>query len=162
MSYHNGSVWPHDNAIIAAGLKRYDFAEETLRIATGIFDIAARSRDFRLAELYCGFQRSGNSEIVGYPVACMPQAWAAASPFMLLQAMLGITAHAPARRLDVIQPRLPWWVERAELRGLPVGEARVSLAFTRADDVTGFSLLEQSGELTVTMAATPGTADAWL
>jgi glycogen debranching enzyme len=162
MSYHNGSVWPHDNAIIAAGLKRYGFAEETLRIATGIFDIAAHSRDFRLAELYCGFQRSGTSEIVGYPVACMPQAWAAAAPFMLLQAMLGITAHAPARRLDVIQPRLPPWIERAELRRLLVGDAEVSLAFTRADDVTGFSLLDQSGELTVTMAPTPGTADAWL
>ncbi|MEA2214712.1 MAG: hypothetical protein QOK19_273 [Solirubrobacteraceae bacterium] len=162
MSYHNGSVWPHDNAIIAAGLKRYGFAEETLRIATGIFDIAAHSRDFRLAELYCGFQRSGTSEIVGYPVACMPQAWAAAAPFMLLQAMLGITAHAPARRLDVIQPRLPPWIERAELRRLLVGDAEVSLAFTRADDVTGFALLDQSGELTVTMAPTPGTADAWL
>jgi glycogen debranching enzyme len=162
MSYHNGSVWPHDNAIIAAGLKRYDFADETLRIATGIFDIAAQSRDFRLAELYCGFERSRTSEIVGYPVACMPQAWAAAAPLMLLQAILGITAHAPARRLDVIQPRLPEWVEGAELRSLRVGDAEVSLAFTRAGEVTGFSLLGQTGELTVTMAATPGTADSWL
>ena len=154
MSYHNGSVWPHDNAIIAAGLKRYDFPEETLRIASAMFDIAGHSPDFRLAELYCGFDRAGTSAIVNYPVACMPQAWAAAAPFMLLQAMLGISAHAPARTLDVIQPRLPGWIKRAELHDLDVGDASVSLAFTQAADVTGFALLEQSGEITVRMAAT--------
>ncbi|MEA2207763.1 MAG: hypothetical protein QOF54_240 [Solirubrobacteraceae bacterium] len=154
MSYHNGSVWPHDNAIIAAGMKRYGFAEETLRVASAMFEIAAQSRDFRLAELYCGFDRTGTSGVVNYPVACMPQAWAAAAPFMLVQAMLGITAHAPGKTLGVIQPGLPSWVGRAELRGMYVGDACVSLAFTQAGEVTGFSLLEQSGDVTVTMAAT--------
>jgi hypothetical protein len=81
---------------------------------------------------------------------------------MLLQAMLGITAHAPARTLDIIQPRLPAWVKRAELRGLRVGDANVSLAFTQAGDVTGFSLLEQEGRLTVTMAASPRAEDELL
>jgi glycogen debranching enzyme len=156
MSYHNGSVWPHDNAIVAAGLKRYGFSDATLRIATALFDVATSARDFRLAELYCGFDRAPASTIVGYPVACMPQAWAAVVPFMLLQAMLGISANAPLSTLDVIQPSLPSWLGRAELHGLRVGQATVSLAFTQIDGITGFSLLEQSGDLTVTMAATAG------
>jgi glycogen debranching enzyme len=155
MSYHNGSVWPHDNAIIAAGLKRYGYAEATLRIATAIFDIAVRARDFRLAELYCGFERVGSSEIVAYPVACIPQAWAAATPFMLLQALLGITAHAPTRTLAVIQPHMPDWLGRAELHDLRVGDATVTLAFTQGAGITGFSLLDQQGEVNVTMAAAP-------
>jgi glycogen debranching enzyme len=153
MSYHNGSVWPHDNAIIAAGLKRYGYDEATVKIATAIFDIASRSRDYRLAELYCGFERRAGSEVVGYPVACMPQAWAAAAPFMLMQAMLGLTTHAPSKTLSVIRPQLPGWLGRVEMRNLRIGEARVGLAFTQSDGITGFSLLEQDGELTVTMAA---------
>ncbi len=155
MSYHNGSIWPHDNAIIAAGLKRYGHPEATLRIATALFDVASRTRDHRLAELYCGFDRQDTSEIVEYPVACMPQAWAAAAPLMLLQAMLGITAHAPTKTLGIMQPNMPAWLGRAELRGLRVGEAHVSLAFTQNAGITGFSLVEQHGKVTVTMAATP-------
>jgi glycogen debranching enzyme len=155
MSYHNGSVWPHDNAIIAAGLKRYGHADATVRIATAMFDIAGRARDFRLAELYCGFDRVGTSEIVGYPVACIPQAWATAVPFMLLQAMLGITAHAPTHTLAVIQPHVPDWLGRVELHQLKIAGAHVSLAFTQAGGITGFSLLDQEGDVNVTMAATP-------
>jgi glycogen debranching enzyme len=155
MSYHNGSVWPHDNAIIAAGFKRYGHVDGTLRVATALFDVASQARDFRLAELYCGFDRSDASEIVSYPVACMPQAWAAAAPFMLLQSMLSVTARAPERMLAVIEPVLPPWLGRVELHGLRVGEASVSLAFSQNDGVTGFALLAQEGELTVTMAAPP-------
>jgi glycogen debranching enzyme len=154
MSYHNGSIWPHDNAIIAAGFKRYGHGASALRVATAMFEIASHSRDFRLAELYCGFDRSGSSEIVSYPVACMPQAWAAAAPFMLFQALLGITADAPQRNLRVIQPAIPSWLGRAELHGLRVGDASVSLAFTHTEGATAFSLLEQEGRLNVTVAAT--------
>jgi glycogen debranching enzyme len=155
MSYHNGSIWPHDNAIIAAGLKRYGFAEAAQRIATALYDIATHSRDSRMAELYCGFDRSETAEIVDYPVACMPQAWAAAAPFMLLQAILGINAHAPGRTLSVIQPSLPPWLKRVSLRALRVGDATVSLAFTQRDEVTAFSLVDQQGDVDVTMSATP-------
>jgi glycogen debranching enzyme len=153
MSYHNGSVWPHDNAIIAAGLKRYGYEQAAEKIAAAMFDIAARARDNRLAELYCGFERRPGAEVVGYPVACSPQAWAAAAPFMLVQAMLGLTAHAPSSTLAVIRPKLPSWLGRVEVRNLRIGGATVGLAFTQSDGVTGFSLLEQEGELTVTMAA---------
>ena len=78
MSYHNGSVWPHDNAIAAAGLKRYGFHAATARIASALFEVATAARDFRLPELFCGFHRDRSRSIVAYPVACIPQAWAAA------------------------------------------------------------------------------------
>jgi glycogen debranching enzyme len=155
MSYHNGSVWPHDNAIVAAGLKRYGHAGATARIATALFDAAARARDFRLAELYCGFDRSRSSQVVGYPVACLPQAWAAAVPFILLQAMLGVSALAPKRKLALMQPELPPWLNRVELRRLRVGGAEVDLGFARHAGATAFSLLGQRGDVAVELAATP-------
>ena len=151
MSYHNGSIWPHDNAIAAAGLKRYGFDAATNRIAAGLFDVASDARDFRLPELFCGFQRDGSRAIVAYPVACIPQAWAATAPFMLLQAMLGISAHAPHNRLTVDRPRLPDWLGAVEIRGIRVGNSKVSLAFRQNGPSTGFSLLEQQGNVRVTM-----------
>ena len=155
MSYHNGSVWPHDNAIIAAGLKRYGHDDAVRRIAGALFDVATSARDFRLPELYCGFDRSERAAVVAYPVACIPQAWAAAAPFLLLQAMLGITADAPARALRIERPVLPDWLGQIRLERLRVGEASVTLEFKRDGRVTGFALLEQNGELNVTMAAAP-------
>ena len=153
MSYHNGSVWPHDNAIAAAGLKRYGFDAATGRIATAMFDVGAGARDFRLPELFCGFQRDGSRAIVAYPVACIPQAWAAAAPFMLVEAMLGISAHAPENRLAVDRPRLPDWLESVEIRDIRVGHSRISLAFRESGyGNTGFSLLEQKGNVRVTMS----------
>ena len=154
MSYHNGSVWPHDNAIAAAGLKRYGFDAATSRIAAALFDVASGARDSRLPELFCGFSRSESRAIVAYPVACIPQAWAAAAPFMLVQALLGISAYAPAKRLVVDRPRLPEWLASVELRDIRVGGATVSLAFNySASGATGFTLLEQHGDLRVTMSA---------
>jgi glycogen debranching enzyme len=155
MSYHNGSIWPHDNAIIADGLKRYGFTDAAQQVTSAIFEIAARARDNRLAELYCGFDRAHTPEIVPYPVACSPQAWAAAAPFLLLQTLLGITPDAPGKTLNIIQPQLPTWLRRIELQDLRLGAATVSLAFTQHAGITGFSLLEQHGEVAVTMAAAP-------
>jgi glycogen debranching enzyme len=152
MSYHNGSIWPHDNAIAAAGLKRYGFDAATGRIATALFDVAAEARDFRLPELFCGFDRAESRAIVAYPVACIPQAWAAAAPFMLLQAMLGISAHAPENRLTVDRPGLPDWLSSVDIRGIRVGPSSVSLAFRRTEANIGFSLLEQQGSLRVIMS----------
>ncbi len=152
MSYHNGSVWPHDNAVLAAGLKRYGFHDATERIASALCDVAAGARDFRLPELYCGFDRLEASAPVAYPVACIPQAWAAAAPFMLLQAMLGVSAHSGGSTLTVNKPMLPGWLERVELRDLRVADSRVSLAFKRDGGITGFSLLDQRGPARVNMA----------
>jgi glycogen debranching enzyme len=153
MSYHNGSVWPHDNAIAAAGLKQYGFDAATNTIAAGLFAAATAAPDFRLPELFCGFQRDGSRAVVAYSVACIPQAWAAASPFMLLQAMLGVSAHAPDHRLTVDRPRLPDWLSSVEIRGIRIGASNVSLAFRRAGPSTAFSLVEQHGDVRVTMSA---------
>jgi glycogen debranching enzyme len=131
MSYHNGSVWPHDNAIIAAGMKRYGRDEEVMRIAGALFEVATGARDFRLPELHCGFDRSERASVVAYPVACIPQAWAAAAPLLLVQAMLGISADAPKRALRVERPTLPDWLGNLRLEALRVGDASV-LAGLRA------------------------------
>jgi glycogen debranching enzyme len=155
MSYHNGSVWPHDNAIAAAGLKRYGFHDAAERVATALFDVASDARDFRLPELYCGFDRDGATSPVAYPVACIPQAWAAAAPFMLLQAMLGISAGAPDGALQIHRPTLPAWLGRLELHGLRVGTSTLSLAFERDNGITGVSLLRQRGTIEVNVALDP-------
>jgi glycogen debranching enzyme len=155
MSYHNGSVWPHDNAIAAAGLKRYGFDAATSRIASALFEVAGEMRDSRLPELFCGFDRDGSRSIVAYPVACIPQAWAASAPFMLLQAILGISAHADENCLAVDRPRLPDMLSSVEVRDIRVGGSRVSLAFRRAErGTTAFTLLEQDGDVRVVMSAT--------
>ena len=152
MSYHNGSVWPHDNAIIAAGLKRYGFVEATERIATALFEAAIDSSDSRLLELYCGFARSPDVPVVAYPVACKPPAWAAAAPFMLLQAMLGISPDASNGVLTVDQPMLPKWLRRVELSNLRISGSRTSLAFTRrSGEATAISLLNREGDVRVTI-----------
>jgi glycogen debranching enzyme len=151
MSYHNGSVWPHDNALIAAGLKRYGFARSTNRVATALFDAAIQADYLRLPELFCGFTRRTPNRPVSYPVACSPQAWAAGSPFLMLQAMLGISARAHENLLTVNKPHLPTWLNTVEVRNLSVGESRISLVFRREGEITSFSLLSREGDLRVVM-----------
>jgi glycogen debranching enzyme len=152
MSYHNGSVWPHDNAIAAAGLKRYGHTEGALRITRAMIDVAAGARDARLPELFCGFTRHEVPVPVAYPVACIPQAWAAVTPFYLIQSLLGLQADAQAGALHVGRPVLPAGVQHVRLDGLRVGDGDVSLAFRGEDGVTGFSLLRQRGDVRVSMS----------
>jgi glycogen debranching enzyme len=151
MSYHNGSIWPHDNAIIGAGLKRYGFAKATNRLATAMFEMAVTVDDMRLPELFCGFTRRSPNRPVAYPVACSPQAWAAGAPFLLLQAMLGISADAPANTINVNKPHLPGWLNTVELHDLRVGSSTVSVVFQRQGEMTGFSLLGKDGDVRVLM-----------
>jgi glycogen debranching enzyme len=151
MSYHNGTVWPHDNALIAAGLKRYGQIEETNRLVTALFEVAQYADYMRLPELFCGFTRRTPSPPVQYPVACSPQGWAAGTPFLLLQAMLGISALAHLNLLTVNKPHLPPWLNEVELRNLRVGDSTLSLAFRREGDMTSFSLLERTGDVRVVM-----------
>jgi glycogen debranching enzyme len=151
MSYHDGSVWPHDNALIAAGLKRYGFSRAANRVATAIFDMAASADYMRLPELFCGFTRRTPNQPVGYPVACSPQAWAAGSPFLLLQAMLGLSAQAQNNVLTVNQPHLPPWLNQVELRNLRVGSSSISVVFRREGELSSFSLLDRKGDVRVVM-----------
>ena len=151
MSYHNGSVWPHDNALVAAGLKRYGFARSTNRVATALFDAAIQADYLRLPELFCGFTRRTPNRPVSYPVACSPQAWAAGAPFLMLQAILGISARAHENLLTVNKPHLPTWLNTVEVRNLTVGNSRISLVFRREDEITSFSLLQREGDVRVVM-----------
>jgi glycogen debranching enzyme len=151
MSYHNGSVWPHDNALIAAGLKRYGFLKATNRVATAIFDAAIHADYMRLPELFCGFTRRTPNQPVGYPVANSPQAWAAGAPFLMLQAILGLSARAHENMLTINKPHLPPWLNVVELRNLRVGQSTTSLIFRREGEITGFSLLERKGDVRVVM-----------
>lgn len=151
MSYHNGSVWPHDTAIVAAGFKRYGFHEETNLVATALFDAAAVARDRRLPELYCGFDREVGVPYVNYPVACSPQAWASAVPFMMLQSMLGISARAHENVLTVNHPTLPDWLKRVELTGVKIADSTLSLNFQRDRERTSFALSHREGSVRVSV-----------
>lgn len=130
MSYHNGSIWPHDNALIGAGLARYGYKEETGKILGGLFE-ASLFVEYRLPELFCGFPHAGGGGPVPYPVACSPQSWAAASVFLLLQAMLGMKIEAAASRLSFVRPVLPHFIDTLAVKNLKVAEGSVDLLVHR-------------------------------
>ena len=144
MSYHNGSVWPHDVALCAAGIAQYGEREGVVRLLTGLFE-AATHFGMRLPELFCGFSRSPGEAPIGYPVACLPQAWAAGSVFMMLQACLGLEVDGRRQRIQIRQPRLPTGIDRLQLRRLEVGEQRVDLIFQRLDRRVVAFVEEQHG-----------------
>jgi glycogen debranching enzyme len=130
MSYHNGSVWPHDTALCAAGIAHKGDRAGAVRVLRTMFETATHF-DMRLPELFCGFARGHGTTPVSYPVACLPQAWAAGSAFMLLQACLGVSIDGWRDEVHVIRPRLPQGIEQVALRGLQVGERHVDLVFRR-------------------------------
>ncbi len=149
MSYHNGSIWPHDNALIALGFARYGFSEHALRLFTGICDAAAYMDLRRLPELYCGFRRRPDKAPTLYPVACAPQAWAAAAPFALLQACLGIDLGCMSERVRLRRPRLPEFLERVTVRSLAAGGGRIDLLMRRYDVDVAVNVLRSEGEVEV-------------
>ncbi|WP_118183350.1 amylo-alpha-1,6-glucosidase [Paraburkholderia phosphatilytica] len=132
MAYHNGSVWPHDNAICARGLARYGAKAAAVRLLQALFQ-AAVNFDMRLPELFCGFPRRRGEPPTAYPVACLPQAWAAGSPFMMLEACLGLSVDAARREVLIEQPMLPEGIDWLEVGDLRVGDATVSITFRRVD-----------------------------
>ena len=134
VGYHTGSVWPHDSALIAFGLRRYGFDEDFTSIFEGLLEAASRFDDYRLPELFAGFPRAEFDEPVPYPVACQPQAWAAGSIPFLLKWGLGLSPDALNGRLRVVRPSLPRWLEHVEVNGLELGDARIDLRFERAGD----------------------------
>jgi glycogen debranching enzyme len=143
-SYHRGSVWPHDNALIALGFKRYGFADECARVARDLFEAASYFEGYRLPELYAGLPRQPGSFPVQYLGANIPQAWAAGSVFQLMQGILGLRGDAPLKRLYV-QPTLPHWLRDVQLQGLVVGRTRLTLKFWREAESSRWEVLEQDG-----------------
>lgn len=139
MSYHNGSVWPHDTALCAAGLARYGDRAAAVRLLRGMFEAAVHF-DLRLPELFCGFPRAQGSSPVAYPVACLPQAWAAGSAFMLLQSCLGLEIDGWRGEIRVERPMLPPGVDHISVRRIAVDSKRVDVVFQRQGDRVGTHL----------------------
>lgn len=131
VGYHTGSVWPHDNAFCAMGLRKYGFDDAFLRIFEDMLEAAASFHAFRLPELFAGFSRGDYESPVPYPVACSPQAWAAGALPAMLTAGLGLVPDGLNRKLRIRRPCLPRQVDRLAIRGLRVAEARVDLLFER-------------------------------
>lgn len=142
MSYHTGTLWPHDNAMIAWGFKKYRFSDEANKVASGLFDAAISFDLLRLPELFCGFTRRIPHPPVGYPVSCAPQAWSAGAPYLLLQTMLGLKPDAPQRTIYLSQPHLPRWLNELRIENLQVGEDRIDLLFERKGEKTTFKVLK--------------------
>jgi glycogen debranching enzyme len=150
IGYHIGTVWPHDNALIAKGFADRGYKREANLLFTAMYDAAIRFGYYRLPELFCGFERLGElDKPIPYPVACAPQAWAAATPVMLLQAALGLQADAAHRTLKVDIPALPDWLGNVTLRGLRVGQAQVDLEFIQTNGTTTTRILNKQGDLRV-------------
>jgi glycogen debranching enzyme len=145
ISYHNGSVWPHDNALIALGAGRYGHSAEALALTTALFDAAAHMHLRRLPELFCGFERRRGKAPTLYPVACAPQAWAACTPFALVQACLGLEVDAASETVRLREPRLPEFIDSLVVRRLCVGESRLDLLFKREERSVAVTLLSRDG-----------------
>jgi glycogen debranching enzyme len=149
MSYHNGSVWPHDNALIAAGLARYGFTAGAARIMQAMLDLSQSVDGHRLPELICGFHRRGGESPTLYPVACAPQAWAAGTAYMLLGACLGLRIEASTRRVTFRRATLPESIEWIRITNLSVAGARLDLLLTRHPHDVGIQVLDRRGEIEV-------------
>ncbi len=149
MSYHNGSVWPHDNALIAAGFGRYGLKPEAAKVLTGMFDSSLFFDLHRLPELFCGFARRLGKGPTHYPVACSPQSWSAGAVFLVLRSCLGLAIDARIPRVSFTHPFLPPSLRRIEIRNLRVAGATVDLSVERYAAVVGIDILRRDGALDV-------------
>ncbi len=144
MSYHNGSVWPHDTAMIGAGFARYGFREEAARLLGNLYGVSLHYEGARLPELFCGFSRLHGYGPTRYPVACSPQSWAAGAPFLLISSILGFEPDAAHGRIALRRPMLPEWLHRLEMRGLRLGGHNGQLRFDRSGSETAVVLSQYS------------------
>jgi len=151
MSYHNGSIWPHDNALIALGLARYGLKHSVEHVFKGLFDAASYMDLRRLPELFCGFQRERRRGPTLYPVACAPQAWASATPFTLLEAALGLEFDAQRGEIRLRNPRLPAFLNEVILRELQLGPSSVDLRVRRHGDDVSLEVLRTRGQIQVSI-----------
>jgi glycogen debranching enzyme len=151
MSYHNGSIWPHDNALIARGLAHYGLKDGIETIFEGLIQAASYMDHRRIPELYCGFRRRPGRGPTLYPVACSPQAWAAAAPFSLVQSMLGLEFDHPARQIRLINPCVPEFAGTVILRNLSLAGASADLAIRQDGKTTSLQVLRTRGDLQVTL-----------
>ena len=146
MSYHNGSVWPHDNALIASGMAKYGFQNEAMKILQGMFDASMFIEMRRLPELFCGFDRRPNEGPTSYPVACSPQAWAVGAVFMLLQACLQIEINAIAKLIVFNRPQLPTYIEKIIIKNIRLGEDYLHFELYKHEYDVGFHIIHKPND----------------
>jgi glycogen debranching enzyme len=145
MSYHNGSVWPHDNALIAQGFAQYGLSQPVLTLFTSLFEATQRFDLSRMPELFCGFKRRVGEAPTLYPVACAPQAWSSAAVFAMIEAVLGLEIDAYTRRVCFSRARLPRWLSEIRIENLHIGDGQVSLRCERRDDDVAISVMARDG-----------------
>jgi glycogen debranching enzyme len=151
MSYHDGSIWPHDNALITLGMARYGLKHSVQHVFKGLFDAATYMDLRRLPELFCGFRRENHRGPTLYPVACAPQAWASATPFTLLEAALGLEFDAERNEIRLRNPHLPPFLNEVTLRHLQLGHSTVDLRITRHGDDVSLEVLRRRGKIQVSI-----------
>jgi glycogen debranching enzyme len=149
MSYHNGSVWPHDNALVAAGLARIKRRKDAIRILDGLLEAVGYLKTESLPELFCGIVRDERLGPVPYPVACHPQAWSAASIFMIVQGILGIEVMGFERKLVIDSAEMPKWLDWLKIENLKVGDGEVSVILRRIPEGASVGVIERRGNVTV-------------
>jgi glycogen debranching enzyme len=154
MSYHDGSIWPHDNALIALGLARYGLKHSVEQVFGALFDAATYMDLRRLPELFCGFRREKGRGPTLYPVACAPQAWASATPFTLLEAALGLEFDARRGEIRLRNPRLPEFLNEVILRELRLGPSSVDLCVRRHGDDVSLEVMGTRGHIQVSIVLT--------
>jgi glycogen debranching enzyme len=149
MSYHNGSVWPHDNALVAFGTRFVRDKQLALRILSGLLDLSIFAELHRLPELICGFPRRPGKGPTLYPVACSPQAWASGAVFLILQSCLGLSIDARQSRIQLCYPALPEALQTVRIKNLQVGDATIDLAFERQSQSVGVDILRREGDVQI-------------
>jgi glycogen debranching enzyme len=149
MSYHNGSVWPHDNSLIAQGLCNYGFKESGAQMMLSLFEAVLFVDLYRLPELFCGFTRRQGEGPTLYPVACAPQSWASASVFLMLQSCLGLVIQGHPPQIRLLHPVLPQGLEEVTLRNLRVGQGSADLHFLRTSGDVAVSILRREGPMEI-------------
>ena len=153
MSYHNGSIWPHDNALIAFGFARYGLTHAVERVFKGLFEAASYMEMRRLPELFCGFQRRRGQGPTLYPVACSPQAWASGAPFLMLQASLGLEFDPAKDEIRLCNPRLPAFLDEVTLSNVKLGNSSVDLTVHRHDDKISLQVRRNFGNVQVSVVS---------
>ncbi|MCP4616027.1 MAG: amylo-alpha-1,6-glucosidase [Bradyrhizobium sp.] len=154
MSYHNGSIWPHDNSLIALGFARYGLKHSVAHLFQGMFDTASYMDLRRLPELFCGFRRERKRGPVLYPVACAPQAWASGAAFTMLEAALGLEFDAARGEIRLRDPKLPEFLHEVVLRDLKLGASSVDLRLRRHDGEVSLEVLRTRGQIQVSIVLT--------
>jgi glycogen debranching enzyme len=151
MGYHTGSIWPHDNALIAQGMSRYGLSEKALQVWTGLFQAGTYFDLHRMPELFCGFPQEPGNGPVPFPVACSPQAWSAASVFLLLQACLGLEIDSPGATICFTRPCLPLSLGELRIHNLEVAGATIDLLLVRHEHDVGVNVLRREGDLRISV-----------